>query len=141
MGAGKSTVLAEASDILGLQQIGHAAIDLDALGLACLTSTSSTDDLMYQNLQSVCANYASAGVARLLLARAMENAAELERCRRAVCPKQVVICRLTARLEEMQRRVRVRESGVSQQEYVARVVRLNDVLDGAGLEHFTLTNE
>jgi predicted ATP-binding protein involved in virulence len=32
MGAGKTTVLGEASDILALRGIVHAAIDLDALG-------------------------------------------------------------------------------------------------------------
>jgi hypothetical protein len=34
MGAGKSTVLAGASDILARRGAVHAAIDLDALGLA-----------------------------------------------------------------------------------------------------------
>ncbi len=43
MGAGKTTVLAEASDILALLHITHAAIDLDALGLAHLPSTTSND--------------------------------------------------------------------------------------------------
>ena len=36
MGAGKTAVLGEASDILAQRQIVHAAIDLDALGLAYL---------------------------------------------------------------------------------------------------------
>jgi predicted ABC-type ATPase len=33
MGAGKTSVLGEASDILTLHYIAHAAIDVDALGL------------------------------------------------------------------------------------------------------------
>src|SRR6266849_5589458 len=70
MGAGKTTVLAEASDILALRNITHAAIELDALGLAGLPSAASNDGVMYRNLQSVCKNYASLGVRRLLLARA-----------------------------------------------------------------------
>ena len=42
MGAGKTAVLAEASDILALRQIAHAAIDLDALGLAHLPFGTGT---------------------------------------------------------------------------------------------------
>jgi len=38
MGAGKTAVLGEASDILAQRQIIHAAIDLDALGVAHLPS-------------------------------------------------------------------------------------------------------
>lgn len=77
MGAGKTTVLGEASDILALRHITHAAIDLDALGLARLPSLASNDSVTYRNLQSVCKNYASHGVQRLLLARAIEDRAEL----------------------------------------------------------------
>src|SRR5271154_5711566 len=80
MGAGKSAVLGEASDILALRHIAHAAIDLDALGLAHIASAASNDGVMYRNLQSVCENYASLGVKRVLLARAMEDRAGLELC-------------------------------------------------------------
>jgi hypothetical protein len=141
MGAGKSTVLAEASDILGLRHIAHAAIDLDALGLAHLPSAASNDGVMYRNLQSVCKNYASLGVRRILLARAMEDRAELELCRGIVSATNTVVCRLTASIEAMQQRVKMRESGVSQGEYVARVEKLNAILDRARLEDFTVSSE
>src|ERR1700730_7517784 len=119
MGAGKTTVLAEASDILALRQIPHAAIDLDALGLSLLPSAADNDGLMYRNLQSVHANYVSLGVRRFLLARAMEDRAELELCRGVISATNTVVCRLTASIEAMQQRVNMRESGVSQGEYVA----------------------
>ena len=73
--------------------------------------------------------------------RAMENRAELELCRGVVSAKHTVVCRLTASIEAMQHRVKMRESGVSQREYVARVVKLNVTLDRARLEDFTVTNE
>lgn len=141
MGAGKTTVLGEASDILALRHIAHAAIDLDAIGLAHLPSAAGSDAVLYRNLQCVWKNYASLGVRRLLLARAMENPAELELCRGLFSAKHTVVCRLTASIEAMQHRVKVRESGVSQREYVARVVKLNVTLDRARLENFTVTNE
>jgi hypothetical protein len=141
MGAGKTTVLGEASDILALRGIAHAAIDLDALGLAHLPSAAGCDGVMYGNLQSVCENYASLGVRRLLLARAIEDRAELELCSGVVSASNTVVCRLTASIEATERRVRLRESGVSQQDYVARVAELNTILDRAQLENFTITNE
>jgi hypothetical protein len=96
---------------------------------------------MYRNLQSVCRNYASLGVRRFLLARAMEDRAELELCRGAVSAKNTVVCRLTASIETMQHRVKMREAGVSQRGYVARVAELNVILDRARLEDFTIASE
>jgi ribosomal protein L20 len=141
MGAGKSAVLAEASDILALRHVAHAAIDLDALGLAHLPAAASNNGVMYSNLQSVCKNYASLGVRRIMLARAVEDRTELEFCRDAVSSTNTVVCRLNASLEAMQQRVKMRESGVSQREYVARVANLNVILDRVRLEDFAVTNE
>ena len=141
MGAGKTSVLGEASDILALQGVPHAAIDLDALGLAHLPSAAGSGDVMYGNLLSVCENYTSFGVTRLLLARAIEDRAELELCSGVVSASTTVVCRLTASIEAMEQRVRLRESGVSQRDYFARVAELNTILDRAQLENFTITNK
>jgi hypothetical protein len=141
MGAGKTSVLAEASDTLALRHIIHAAIDLDAFGLAHLPSAADTDGVMYRNLESVCRNYAALGVTRVLLARAVEDRAELEFCRSAVSAQNTVVCRLTASLGEMQQRVKKRESGVLQREFVDRVAILNAILDRACLEDFVVTSE
>jgi hypothetical protein len=141
MGAGKTSVLAEASDILRLRHMAHAAIDLDALGLAHLPSSAGNDDVMYRNLQSVCKNYSALGVRRFLVARAMEDRIELELCRGVVSATNTIVCRLAASLETMQQRVKMRESGVSRGEYVARVAELNVTLDRAGLEDFAVVSE
>ena len=141
MGAGKTSVLGEASDILTLQQRAHAAIDVDALGLAYLPTASGNDAVMYGNLRSVCDNYASLGVTRFLLARALESYAELGLYRGIVLATDTVVCRLTADIETMERRVKERESGVSQREYVTRVAKLNVALDNARLEDFCVSSE
>jgi len=141
MGAGKTTVLVEASDILAQRRIEHAAIDVDALGLAHLSSAAGNDDVMYRNLRSVCKNYAALGVQRFILARAMEDRVQLNICQDIIPATNTAVCRLTASIEAMQQRVKVRESGVSQQEYVARVAPLNAILDRARLEDFTVINE
>jgi hypothetical protein len=141
MGAGKTSILAEASDILALRHIVHAAIDLDALGLAHLPSAADNDGAMYRNLESVCRNYAALGVTRILLARAMEDRAELESCRSVVAAANTQVCRLTAGIDTMQQRVKIRESGVLQREYVDRVALLEAILDRAQLEDFAVINE
>lgn len=141
MGAGKTAVLAEASDILALQDIAHAAIDVDALGLAHLPTAARNDEVMYRNLRSVCYNYASLGVTRFLLARALENSAELDLFRGIVSAATTVVCRLRASIETMEQRVKQRESGVSQREYVSRVAELNVILERARLEDFSVISE
>jgi hypothetical protein len=141
MGSGKTTVLSEASDILVVRKIPHASIDLDALGTVHLPISVEQKQLMYRNLQSVWENYAQVGLRRLLLARAIEDQAELECCRNAVSGSKVVVCRLTASLKIMQDRVQSREIGTLQDNYVARVTELNAILDRAHLEDFSLPNE
>jgi hypothetical protein len=141
MGAGKTAVLAEASDILAERQIVHAAIDLDALGLAHLPPGVSGDRVLYNNLRSICANYAAAGVERLLLARAIEDHAQLQLFRDIIPARNTVVCRLTASVGAMAQRVALRELGISQRKYVARVAKLNAILDRARLEDFAVTNE
>lgn len=141
MGAGKTSILAEASEILTLRRIPHAAIDLDALGLAYVPSAAIGDGAMYGNLRSICENYAALEVQRFLLARAIENLAQLEICRDAVSATDMIVCRLVGSIETMQQRVQIRETGISQRECVARVPKLNDILDRAQLEDFTVVNE
>ena len=141
MGSGKTTVLAEASDILTAQNIPHASIDLDALGTALLPDPMQATQIMYRNLHCVWENYAQVGVTRLLLARAIEDHAELQQCRNAVSPAEIVICRLMASIKTMQDRVQSRDIGILQNSYVARVAELNSILDRAHLEDFSLSNE
>ncbi len=53
----------------------------------------------------------------------------------------VVVCRLTAGLDTMQRRIRIREPGMHQERFVARSRTLDDALERAKLEHFTVVND
>ena len=141
MGSGKTTILSEASDILTARNIPHASIDVDALGTAHLQPTVQNNQLMYQNLHSVWENYAHAGLTRLLLARAIEDRAELEQCRTALSGAKITICRITASLKTMQHRVQTREIGTLQNTFIAKVAELNSVLDRAHLEDFSISNE
>jgi gluconate kinase len=140
MGSGKTTVLAEASDVLTASGVVHAAIDLDVLGLGHLPAAPS-HDLMIRNLAAVWNNYAAAGVTRLLLSEALDTSAKRERIREAVPGAQIVVCRLRARLETMQQRIRQREPGMLQEQFVARAGELEAALDAACVEDFSVEND
>jgi hypothetical protein len=141
MGSGKTTIVAEASDILVSRDIAHAAIDLDALGTAYFSLELHGNGLVYRNLKSVWQNYAALGTTRLLLAAALEDCTALECCCAAVSCVRLVVCRLRASSSTMQQRVRVREPGMLQQRFVDRVKELDAILDRAKLEDFAIDNE
>jgi predicted kinase len=140
MGAGKTTVMAEASDILSERGIVHAAIDLDALAIGHPAATAPYE-MAYLNLEAVWRNFAAAGVSALLAAGAIESRVELDRLRVIVGDGALAVCRLRAPLAVMQARVRAREPGMLQAQLVERVTVLETVLDAASLEDFTLVND
>jgi len=138
MGSGKTTVMAEASDILAANRIAHAAIDVDEL--AIVHAPDVPDDLVYCNLAAVWGNSASAGVDMLLLAYAVENQAVLNRVQETLPGAEFIVCRLRAPLQTMRQRVRLREPGLLQEKFVARVAELETLLDRAGVEDFAIDN-
>ena len=54
---------------------------------------------------------------------------------------EIVVCRLTAALATMERRLRVREPGMNQAKLLARARELQQVLDAAQVEDFTVVND
>jgi phosphosulfolactate synthase (CoM biosynthesis protein A) len=141
MGSGKTTVMFEASDVLRLAGICHASIDLDALGTPYLPTEQAGCDVSRRNLQCVWQNYAELGLRRLLLATAIETQADLESLKSAVPAGKWVICRLRAPIAIMEARVRSREPGIMQEELVARVPVLEEILDRSQLEDFSVAND
>lgn len=140
MGAGKTTILAEASDLLTGAGIVHAAIDLDMFGIGHLPE-EAWRDLPYRNLSCVWQNYAAAGASRLLIAEAVESRRELSRIQEAVPGAAIVVCRLDAKLETLRRRVAQREIGVLRDTFVERVDQLQVLIERAQLESFTLATD
>ena len=129
MGSGKTTILAETSDLLTAAGVLHAAIDLDTFGMGHMPETASRG-LPYRNLSCVWQNYAAAGASRLLIAEALESSHDLARIHDAVAGAQIVVCRLTATLETLRRRVAQREIGALRDTFVARVDELQLLIDG-----------
>ena len=140
LGAGKSTVLSEASDLLAEAGVPHAAINLDALAVMHPRADPHGEGLAFANLAAVWPNYAAAGVARLLIARVVEDRADLDRYRAAVPGAQPVVCRVTAPLAVMRERLRIREPGMFLPVALARAEDLDAILDRARIEDFVVDN-
>jgi hypothetical protein len=139
MGSGKTTALGEASDLLAASGVAHAALDLDALNMVRLP-VSLAERVTLQNLAAIFANFRNAGVQRLLLAVAVESRDALEQLRSAMPGAECVVCRLTGDVATMEERVRAREPGMLQAEFVGRVKDLDAVLAKAAVETFTVSN-
>lgn len=140
MGSGKTTVLGEASDLLTQAGVIHAALDLDAIGGGHLPDGVG-DDLSVQNLAVISRHFAAAGVTRLLIAEALDSASKRDRLRAATGATSLVVCRLRASFATMQERVRLREPGMLQEQFVARVVELDRDIDRAEVADFAVDNE
>lgn len=140
LGAGKSTALAEASDLLAEVGVPHAAIDLDALAVTHPRADPHGERLAFANLAAVWPNYAAAGAARLLIARVVEDRADLDRYRAAVPGAEPVVCRLTAPLSVMRERLRIREPGMFLPAALARTEELDAILEHTRVEDFTVDN-
>ena len=140
MGSGKTTVLGEASDILAEHGAAHAAIDLDAIGTVLLPDHAARL-LSRRNLAAVYSNFVAAGITRLLLAEAVVSREDVEQLQQAMSGAELVVCRLTADLETMQRRIRIREPGIYQERFVERCRTLHEALEAAKLEDFIVVND
>ncbi len=140
VGSGKSTVLWEASDLLKESKIHHAALDLDALAQMYPPQGQHGVDLSFQNLAAVWPIYRTAGAERLLIARVVETRSELSRYAEAIPGAEITVCRLTAPVEQMQERLRVREPGMNQAWSLARAPELADILEKAEIEDLSIEN-
>ena len=140
MGAGKTTVLAEATDILASADIAHAAIDLDFLTIA-YTPRGLPADLKLRNLVALWTNYCALGITNLLVCEPIDSLETRAALLRAIPCRELIVCRLRASVSTMQRRVGQRELGIFREKYIARVAELERELDAVQVEDFTVEND
>ena len=141
LGAGKTTVLSEASDLLTEAGTAHAAMDLDWLTVMYPRQEAYGQELMLKSLAVAWPVYRAAGAERLLVARVVGERSELQGYREAVPGAELIVCQLTASVETMQKRLRLREPGLFQEEALARSEELATILEGAKAEDFRVDND
>jgi AAA domain-containing protein len=105
-GVGKSAVAAEMADALEHRAARYAMLDLDyfAWGYPGGDDDGAEFRMMLRNLEPVLANYLAAGVDRVILARTIHAASELERLRAAL-PMPLRVVRLSVPWTEIERRL------------------------------------
>jgi hypothetical protein len=140
MGAGKTAVMGEASDVLLSRHINHAAIDLDIVATPLLPEPLS-HDVYLKNVMALFNNCRSAGIERYLVAVAIENRRQLEELRAATHATEIIVCRLTAAHPTIAARLRTRDPGARQEEFVERSRTLDAILTAAGVEDFAIAND
>lgn len=137
MGAGKTAVMGEISDLLADAGVAHATLDFDCLAQV---HPRAPDGFAFQNLKAIWPNYRDAGVTRLVIAAAVERRTELACYCDAIPGAVLAVCRLTAPVETMQERLRVREPGIWQPQFLARADELDGILTAARVEDFAVDN-
>lgn len=140
-GVGKSTVAAEVNDVLAALKVPNAAVDLDALVWQWPSTSAWNNDLMFENLAALWPNYRAHGATHLILARVLEDGAELGRYRAAVPGAQITICRLVApEAARVARLLKRMPPGPSRDWHLNRTVELEAILGRLANEDFTVEN-
>ena len=97
-----------------------AAIDLDWLGWAS-GAALGLDELIGRNLAGVAANYAAAGIDKLVLARALVNPTSLPAISKAMPGWNLTVIRLEAARPALEIRLRARDSGSELESHLAKI--------------------
>ena len=131
IGAGKTTMLGELTELLVEADESFMAIDLDTLTQAF---PRPVDDpfsmrLGVENLAAVWANAASRGIERLVVATVLETAGSLSSVLDTIPGADPVVVLLTAPAAELERRIRKREVGSALEWHLERSRELSLILD------------
>jgi hypothetical protein len=132
--------MGEVSDLLTARHIGHAAIDLDAISVHVLPEHVSRE-LHARNFAAVATNCLAAGIDRFVVAVAVESGEVLAGLQAAFPGATITIARLSVSAQTMESRLRIREPGIRQAEFLRRSRNLDLTLTAAALEDFTVTND
>jgi chloramphenicol 3-O-phosphotransferase len=139
VGVGKSTL----ADALSAAERGsHAVIDLDAIRrlVPAPSSDRFNHELELLNLQTLTDNYRAAGAKRFILAGVIEAAAEIPRYVDALGSEGMFLCRLVARSDVLESRLRFRHrddpKGLIW--HLDRVEELSNVLEAADIDDLVL---
>jgi hypothetical protein len=140
-GVAKTTIAYEINDALADMGVPNAAIDLDALAAQWPPTSPWNADLAFENLGALWPNYQAHGSTHLVLARVIEDAADLDRYRAAVPGAQITVVRLTSPTATRVDRLRQRmPSGPSLDWHLDRTEELEAVLHTAALEDVVVEN-
>lgn len=136
IGAGKTTILGEISDVLTARSLPYCAVDFDALAQ---TYPRPSDDPFHMrlgaaNLAPVWRNAAAVGAERLVVASVVEHHDHLATITGAVDGAEAVVVRLRAPIEVELERIRQRERGSALAWHLERATELWAILEAASVD-------
>lgn len=143
VGAGKTAVAMEVSEILAERGVAHVALDIDAVSYVFPRPDHDPfgQQVALANLAAVWVNARKAGAERLVLARVIEDRSELDGFRTAVPAARITVCRITAPQPLVQTRLEGREIGSGRDWHLRRSGELSAVLDEARCEDIVVAND
>lgn len=110
----------------------------------CCQGPGETSDfnrsLAVKNLAAVWTNFSAVGVRRLILARVIQSADDLDLFAQAIPGCDLVVCRVTVERSTMLRRIREREPGLARAFLTRTSTELDDAIGGLDLPGFVVEN-
>ncbi|MEM0987736.1 MAG: hypothetical protein AAGK00_02570 [Pseudomonadota bacterium] len=127
VGVGKTSTAEEVSNVLVREGVSHTLLDLDCLAETYPRPTGDRfgSELMRTNLTSVWRNCVAAGSRNLVLARVIEDEADLAGILSCIPNAAPTLCQLRARDDILIERVRRREIGTGGAWHEARSLELS----------------
>jgi hypothetical protein len=139
VGSGKTAVAIALGEII---RHAYALVDLDWLGwvepapFSLLTQRA----VLAQNLRLIWPTFREAGVERLVLARYVEDRAQLDEFRAALPGVELAVVRLVAPAQVIERRLRARDTGAQLEEHLAETTEFAARAEVNALEDAVVEN-
>jgi len=123
LGAGKTTVALAVGEALERAGVPGVVVDLDWLCWAWgpQLSDDGVHDLLCRNLAAIVPNLLAAGAERLVLARGLLHARDVDALRAALGAIPLTVVRLTASDDAARRRLQARDDGEQLAEHLAEL--------------------
>jgi ribose 1,5-bisphosphokinase PhnN len=137
VGAGKTTIAAEAGVLLQQAGVPHAVVDLAVIAMCWPPPDDDpwNERLVHRNLAAMWAQFRAAGASRLIVCRVLEDRSLLRHIRAAVPGAEIVVVHLQVPVDLLYRRLRARQAGrdprwyLETAEYLGRTMRPEQLAD------------
>jgi adenylylsulfate kinase len=142
VGSGKTSVAVAIGELLEAGDESYALVDLDWLAWVrpARASIATVHSVLVENLGLIWPTFRAAGVQRLVLARHLEDRAELDAVRGALTGVELFVVRLRASHALVERRLRARDTGAHLAEHLAEAAAFAARAEGAALEDAVVEN-
>jgi hypothetical protein len=142
VGAGKTSVAVEIGELLEAGDQPYALLDLDWLAWVrpAPASIFTVHSLLVENLRLIWPVFREAGVERLVLARYLDDRAQLAALRSALPGVELFVVRLAAPGALVERRLQARDSGAQLEDHLAETAHFAARGEAAAIEDAIVQN-